>query len=108
MAGDVTITIEGVAYDLEDFSLGDLEWPEEHIGGPLFDEQNLTSMKAMVGFVYLVKRRALVDFTLEDARKVKLASLDANETTTVTGDPDADPTPPPPASTRKRSRAASA
>jgi hypothetical protein len=68
----LTITIEGEDYKLDDFELGDLEWLEEHIGAPLGDGQALTSMKAAVGFVYLIKRKHDPEFTLDDARKIKL------------------------------------
>ena len=77
MADDVKVHIDGKAYDLEDFELGDLEWLEDFLGAPLNDGNALNSMKAAVGFVYIVKRRDNPDFTIDDARKVKLASIDA-------------------------------
>lgn len=77
MADGVKVHIEGTAYDLEDFSLGDLEWLEEYLGAPLSDGQAMNSMKAAVGFVYLVKKRDDPNFTIEQARGVKLAAIDA-------------------------------
>jgi hypothetical protein len=79
MADGVKIHIEGTAYDLEDFELGDLEWLEEYLGASLSDPQALNSMKAAVGFVYMVKRRDDPNYSLEQARKVKLAAIDAPE-----------------------------
>jgi hypothetical protein len=73
-------TMEGKSYDIDDFSLGDLEWLEEHIGMPLTDDRALGSMKTMVGFVYLVKRQDNPQFTLEQARQIKLSVLDDADT----------------------------
>jgi hypothetical protein len=75
MAG-ISISIEGKAYDLDDFELGELEWIEDHIGAPLSDEQVLTSMKALVAFVYIIKHREDETFTIEQARKIKLSTLE--------------------------------
>lgn len=77
MADGVKVHIEGTAYDLEDFELGDLEWLEEYLGANLSDADALNSIKAAVGFVYIVKRRDDPAFTIEQARKVKLAAIDA-------------------------------
>lgn len=77
MADGVKVHIEGTAYDLEDFELGDLEWLEEYLGASLSDGDALNSMKAAVGFVFIVKRRDDPAFTIEQARKVKLAAIDA-------------------------------
>jgi hypothetical protein len=52
---DITIKIDGKAYELDDFTLGDLEWLEEFLGGSLNDPATMNSMKAAVGFVYLIK-----------------------------------------------------
>jgi hypothetical protein len=79
MATGLQFTLEGKAYDIDDFSLGDLEWLEDHIGMPLSDERALSSMKTMVGFVYLVKKRDDPGFTLDQAREVKLSVLDADD-----------------------------
>ena len=67
MATGREISLEGKAYSIDDFELGDLEWLEEHVGAPIMDEKTLTSMKTIVGFVYLIKRRDNPEFTLEDA-----------------------------------------
>lgn len=75
----ITVTLDGEKYSLEDFELGDLEWLEEYLDASLDDVKALTSMKAAVAFVYIIKRRDNPEFTLEDARKVKLS---------VFGDPD--------------------
>jgi hypothetical protein len=67
----VSITLDGKSYSLDDFELGDLEWLEEYTGSALTDK-TLASMKAAVGFVYLIKRRDDPGFTIEQARKLKL------------------------------------
>jgi hypothetical protein len=72
----ITITIEGESHKLDDFSLGDLEWLEEYLGTTLDDNQAMNSMKAAVGLVYLIKRESNPEFTLEDARKMKLNVFD--------------------------------
>jgi hypothetical protein len=74
MAQEVmAVKFEGKEYSLEDFELGDLEWLEEYLDTTLDDVKKLTSMKAAVAFVYLIKRRDNAEFTLDDARKVKLS-----------------------------------
>ncbi len=75
----VKVHIDGKAYDLEDFELGDLEWLEEHLGTSLSDGSALNSMRAAVGFVFIIKRRDDPSYTIEQARKVKLAAIDAPE-----------------------------
>jgi hypothetical protein len=73
----IRIHFEGNTYPLEDFTLGELEWLEDHMGAPLSDAQALQTMKAAVGVVYLIKRREEPEFTLDQARETKLATLDA-------------------------------
>jgi hypothetical protein len=80
VATGLQFSMDGKSYDIDDFSLGDLEWLEEHIGMPLSDERALSSMKTMVGFVYLIKKQENPQFTLEEARQVKLSTLDAGDT----------------------------
>lgn len=75
---DIKIKVDGSEYDLDDFELGDLEWLEDFLGKPLSDDTALSSMKAAVGFVFIVKRRDNPEFTLEQARRVKLSVLDAS------------------------------
>jgi hypothetical protein len=77
MADDngMKIHIDGQAYAFDDFELGDLEWLEDYIGRPLTDGSALNSMKAAVGFVYLVKRREDPAFTIDQARGVKMSSI---------------------------------
>lgn len=72
MADDaMTIHLEGKSYAIDDFELGELEWLEDELGCDL-DEMNPNSMKAIVRFVYLIKRRENPDFTMDEARKLKL------------------------------------
>lgn len=77
MADDgITINLEGKAYRLDDFELGDLEWLEEYIGRPLSDPGAMNTMKAAVAFVYIIKRRDDPSFSLDDARKVRMTALE--------------------------------
>jgi hypothetical protein len=80
MATGLQFSMDGKSYDIDDFELGDLEWLEDHIGMPLTSDGALNSMKTMVGFVYLIKRQENPQFTLEEARQVKLSTLDAGDT----------------------------
>jgi hypothetical protein len=80
MADGVKVHIDGKAYDLEDFELGELEWLEEYIGASLNDDDALRSMKTAVAFVYLLKKRDDPEFTIEQARKIKLSVFDEAET----------------------------
>ena len=72
----ISVTMEGKSYALDDFELGDLEWLEDYLGTTLDDDSALRSMKAAVGFVYLIKRQENPEFTLEQARKTKLRAFD--------------------------------
>lgn len=74
MANELAVLLDGKEYEIDDFELGELEWLEDHIGHPL-DGEDLVSIKAMVGLVYLIKRRDDPEFTLDDARKVKMGTL---------------------------------
>jgi len=67
----MTIQLEGKSFSIDDFELGELEWLEDELGVTL-DEINPASMKAAVRFVYLIKKRENPNFTLEEARKLKL------------------------------------
>ena len=72
----ITVTLEGKQYALDNFSLGDLEWLEEYLGTTLDDEDAMKSMKAAVGFVFIIKRQEDPGFTIEQARNAKLSVFD--------------------------------
>ena len=72
MADIAEIQIEGKSYAIDDFELGELEWLEDELECTL-DEVNPSSMKAAVRFVYLIKRRDDPNFTMDDARKLKVS-----------------------------------
>lgn len=74
----IRVHFDGRAYPLDEFTLGELEWLEEYLGSPLNDAE-LTTMRAAVGVVYLIKRRDDAEFTLEQARETPLAKLDSPE-----------------------------
>lgn len=82
---DIEIHFDGRTYAIDDFELGELEWLEEFLDAPLADLGALNSMKAAIGFVYLIKRHGDPEFTLDQARKTKLRDLahvaDAPDTT---------------------------
>lgn len=81
----ITVTIDGTQHKLDDFELGDLEWLEEYMDTTLDDAKALSSMKAAVGFVFLIKRRENPDFTIEDARKTKLSVFSEIDEPTANG-----------------------
>jgi hypothetical protein len=87
----IRVHFEGRTYPLDEFTLGELEWLEEHLGASMNDVQVLQTMKAAVGVVYLIKRRDDPAFTLEQAREVKLATLDAPDTSEDAEEPGAGP-----------------
>jgi hypothetical protein len=70
------VHFEGRTYPIEEFTLGELEWLEEHVGTRLDDNEAMQSMKAAVGVVYLIKRREDPTFTVEQARETPLAKLE--------------------------------
>ena len=74
---DLTVAVDGKEYALDEFELGELEWLEEHIGAPLSDGAALSSMKAAIGLVYLIRKREDANYNYDDARKVKLKALNA-------------------------------
>ena len=101
MADVMTIQLEGKSFSLDQFELGELEWLEDELGVSL-DEINPASMKTAVRFVYLIKRRENPDFTLDDARKLRLEVF-ADDTAEWTEDAkEESPTVAAPASPRKR------
>lgn len=69
------VFIEGKEYALDDFELGELEWLEDELGS-LEDERAMRSMKAAVRFVTVIRRREDPDFSLDDARKLKMSVFD--------------------------------
>lgn len=75
-AVDITVQFDGKSYEIDDFSLGELEWLEEYIGGRLNDSEAMESMKAAVGIATVIKRRDDPAFTVEQARDLKLKVLD--------------------------------
>jgi hypothetical protein len=78
MPDALTIHLDGKPYSIDDFELGELEWLEDELGDTL-DQINWNSMKAATRFVYLIKRRDDPDFTLDDARKIKLQAFNEPE-----------------------------
>jgi hypothetical protein len=73
-SSSMKVHVDGKVYLLDDFELGELEWLEDELGS--LDGNNLQSMKAAVRFVTVIKRRDNPDFSVEDARKMKLDVFD--------------------------------
>jgi hypothetical protein len=69
---DLKIVIEGKEYAIDDFKLGEIEWIEDELGATL-DEINPYSIKAALRFVTVIKRRETPEFTVDDARELKLS-----------------------------------
>lgn len=68
--------MEEVLFDLNELTIGDLEDLEDIVGVP-FDQINMErpSMKVAKAMIYIVKRRTDPDFTLEDARDIRVSEL---------------------------------
>lgn len=75
MPSENSINIEGVDYSIDDFELGDLEWLEDFLQKPLTNLNNLNTVKASVGMIYLIRRRENPEFTIDDARKTKMTAI---------------------------------
>ena len=75
---DLKIVIEGKEYAIDDFTLGEIEWIEDELGATL-DEINPYSIKAAIRFVTVIKRRDNPQFTVDDARGIKLSVFDQAE-----------------------------
>lgn len=67
-----------IRIDPDDLSLGEVESIEEILGQPFSQVfvNGGVSAKAAVALVYVVKRRDDPAFTLDDARSLKIGSLD--------------------------------
>ena len=81
---EIVYTIDGQAYPLRSFKLGELEWLENELGASVLD-MNPFAMGTLVGITAMVRRRTDPDFTMDDARKLDLDVLHVKD------DPDADP-----------------
>lgn len=75
---------EGLVVDFDEMELGELEDFEEvselEMQAVLDGTQTLT-VKAITALVWIHKRRSDPDFTLEDARKTKLSTVDFTKPT---------------------------
>jgi hypothetical protein len=87
MADGISFNLEGKDYNLDDFELGELEWLEEELGfsfaslesGNQQAAEALASMKSVTRIVYLIKKRDDPEYTLEQARKIKLSAVFSEE-----------------------------
>lgn len=74
----LSFQLEGKTTTIDDFTLGELEWLEDECGASL-DKVDFSSMKVAVRIVYLLKKREDPDFTLDQARELKLSIFDEEE-----------------------------
>jgi hypothetical protein len=74
-------------FDLDDLELGELEELEEYTGKSL-DEVNWSSAKVMVFVAFLVRRREVPGFTLDDARQIKVIEVLPGDEEEAAGPPD--------------------
>ena len=74
----LTFHLEGKTTTIDDFTLGELEWLEDECGAAL-DKVDFSSMKVAVRIVYLLKKREDPDYTLDQARELKLSIFDEAE-----------------------------
>ena len=70
-----TLWIGDRDYTLDDLELGEVEEFENAMDGKTMAEVDLTSARAIIWLVYIVKRREDPSFTLDDARSVKLTDI---------------------------------
>jgi hypothetical protein len=100
--------IEGKEYAFDDFELGELEWLEDELDGDILQALRERPMRASVRFLYVIKHRENPEFTLEDARKLKLTIFDEVEHQNGNGNgATSDPPTKPRRSTRAKSGATS-
>ena len=69
--------INGVAYDLDDLTLDEVELIEDTAGGIPFSEVNYGSARGMKAFAYALMKRNDPDITLEDVGKVKIVGFES-------------------------------
>lgn len=84
------IVVDGISYRLGDLTLGELEELEEHIGLPM-DMISYGSAKVIAFVVYLVRRRDDPNYSLKDARNIRIeevGSEDGEENTVAEVGPD--------------------
>lgn len=86
---------EQITFDVDSLSVGELVDLSDVAGEAAVTglAKGVTSPKLLLGLVYVIKRRTDPEFTLEQAREVKVAALDFagpvstnGDTPTATGD----------------------
>lgn len=72
---------ENLVVDFDDLELGELEDFEEATGLDFTQMKpgKALPVKALTALVWIVKRRTEPDFTIEDARKMKLSTVDLGD-----------------------------
>lgn len=76
---------EVLEFDVNSLTLGEVEEMEEIVGGEVMRQlgDGAPSVKTLVALVYVMKRRTNPDYSLDDARKMKVAAIKAE----AAGDP---------------------
>lgn len=72
-----TVSEPSLEIDLDDLTIGDLEDFEDIVGVTFEDAQaaNFASIKALKALVFLTMRKTDADFSLDDARNIKVSAL---------------------------------
>jgi hypothetical protein len=73
-AMNTKLNVDGESYRLGDLTLGELEELEDHTGLPM-DVLRYSSAKVITFVVYLVRRRKDPDYSLDDARNIKIDAV---------------------------------
>lgn len=67
--------IEGVAYDLDDMTLDEMEAIEETCGGVPFSDLSFGSAKTMKAIALTLLRRKTPEVTLDDIGRIKMIDM---------------------------------
>lgn len=80
-AMDAALVVDGESYRLGDLELGELGELEEHVGLPM-DSISYGSARVVAFVIYLVRRRANPEYSLDDAKRIKISEVqtDGDET----------------------------
>lgn len=71
---------EELSFDINTLTIGEAETMEDIVGRDVMHElgRGTPSVKTLVALVYVIKRRTNPDFTLDDARALRITSVKAN------------------------------
>ena len=71
---------EELVFDVNTLTLGEVEAMEDIVGRDVMRElgQGTPSVKTLLALVYVMKRRTNPEFTLDDARALRITAVKAN------------------------------